>query len=97
MDGKHHYRKRRSGNRAAPCISTYGQISSNQARAYVHALRDKADLMLIGGNTVRIDKPTLRDIGSNHMVYANDKEFAVLKAEYDKNNVKKVKSIGDSK
>lgn len=36
-----------------------GSISSNAAKAYVHTLRDKIDLMLIGGNTVRTDKPTL--------------------------------------
>jgi diaminohydroxyphosphoribosylaminopyrimidine deaminase / 5-amino-6-(5-phosphoribosylamino)uracil reductase len=36
-----------------------GQISSNQTKAYVHTLRDKIDLMMIGGNTVRTDKPTL--------------------------------------
>lgn len=36
-----------------------GYISSNQSLAYVHALRDKIDLLVIGGNTVRIDKPTL--------------------------------------
>ncbi len=36
-----------------------GKISSNQALAYVHALRHKIDLLMIGGNTVRIDKPTL--------------------------------------
>lgn len=36
-----------------------GNISSNAAKAYVHTLRDKIDLMLIGGNTVRADKPTL--------------------------------------
>ena len=36
-----------------------GAISSNQAKAYVHALRDKIDCMAIGGNTVRTDRPTL--------------------------------------
>lgn len=36
-----------------------GQISSNQAKAYVHAIRDKIDCLAIGGNTVRTDKPTL--------------------------------------
>jgi len=36
-----------------------GYISSNQTLAYVHSLRDKIDLLAIGGNTVRIDKPTL--------------------------------------
>ncbi len=39
--------------------SVDGKISGNRAKAYVHTLRDKTDLMLIGGNTVRIDKPTL--------------------------------------
>ena len=36
-----------------------GKISSKISQLYVHTLRDKVDLMLIGGNTVRIDKPTL--------------------------------------
>lgn len=57
-----------------------GQISSNQARAYVHSLRDKIDLMLIGGNTVRTDKPTLdaRFIAGrapNIMIYSKNKIF----------------------
>ena len=60
------------------CID--GQISSNQAKAYVHALRDKCDLMLIGGNTVRIDKPTLdaRFIAGRApkiMIYSKNKIF----------------------
>ena len=57
-----------------------GQISENRAKAYVHALRDKSDLMLIGGNTVRIDKPTLdaRYIAGrapNIMIYSKNKIF----------------------
>lgn len=36
-----------------------GQISSQRAKLYVHTLRDKIDLLLIGGNTIRTDKPTL--------------------------------------
>lgn len=57
-----------------------GQISSNQAKAYVHSLRDKIDLMLIGGNTVRTDKPTLdaRYIAGrapNVMIYSKNKIF----------------------
>ena len=36
-----------------------GQISNNQTKAYVHALRDKIDCLTIGGNTVRTDRPTL--------------------------------------
>jgi len=57
-----------------------GQISENRAKAYVHALRDKCDLMLIGGNTVRTDKPTLdaRYIAGhapNIMIYSKNKIF----------------------
>ena len=57
-----------------------GKISSNQTLAYVHTLRDKCDLMLIGGNTVRTDKPTLdtRYIqGSNPdiLIYSKNKIF----------------------
>lgn len=57
-----------------------GQISSNRAKAYVHTLRDKIDCMLIGGNTVRIDKPTLdaRFIAGRApdiFIYSNNKLF----------------------
>ena len=60
------------------CID--GQISGNQAKAYVHSLRDKIDLMLIGGNTVRTDKPKLdaRFIAGrapNVMIYSKNKIF----------------------
>lgn len=36
-----------------------GYISSNQSLDYVHLIRDKIDLLLIGGNTVRNDRPRL--------------------------------------
>jgi diaminohydroxyphosphoribosylaminopyrimidine deaminase/5-amino-6-(5-phosphoribosylamino)uracil reductase len=36
-----------------------GKVSSNSSRELVHAMRDRCDLLVIGGNTVRIDKPTL--------------------------------------
>jgi diaminohydroxyphosphoribosylaminopyrimidine deaminase/5-amino-6-(5-phosphoribosylamino)uracil reductase len=57
-----------------------GKISSNQALAYVHTLRDKIDLMVIGGNTVKTDKPTLdaRYIAGrapNVMIYSKNKIF----------------------
>lgn len=57
-----------------------GSISTNAAKAYVHTLRDKTDLMLIGGNTVRIDKPTLdaRYIAGNApdvFIYSKSKVF----------------------
>ncbi len=36
-----------------------GKISSDASFRLVHALRDKTDLLAIGGNTVRVDRPTL--------------------------------------
>ncbi|MBU0720797.1 bifunctional diaminohydroxyphosphoribosylaminopyrimidine deaminase/5-amino-6-(5-phosphoribosylamino)uracil reductase RibD [bacterium] len=36
-----------------------GIISSQSSRKHVHAMRDVCDLLVIGGNTVRIDRPTL--------------------------------------
>jgi len=36
-----------------------GIVSSEASRRYVHAMRDAADLLVIGGNTVRTDRPTL--------------------------------------
>lgn len=36
-----------------------GIITSQAARTHVHSLRDKTDLLVIGGNTVRVDRPTL--------------------------------------
>lgn len=36
-----------------------GKISCDDSFRLVHALRDKIDLLAIGGNTVRIDRPTL--------------------------------------
>jgi len=50
-----------------------------------------------GLHDYRIDKPSLKEIGPSHFIYANDKEFNELKAVYDKNNGKKVVKKGDSK
>lgn len=36
-----------------------GYISSKESLKFVHQLRDKTDLLTIGGNTVRVDRPTL--------------------------------------
>lgn len=60
------------------CID--GKVSSKMTQLYVHTLRDKIDLMLIGGNTVRTDKPTLdaRYIAGrapNIMIYSKNKIF----------------------
>ena len=60
------------------CID--GSVSSKMSQLYIHTLRDKVDLMLIGGNTVRIDKPTLdaRYIAGRApkiMIYSKNKIF----------------------
>ncbi len=57
-----------------------GKISSNRALAYVHTLRDKIDLLAIGGNSVRVDKPTLDSryiLGNNPdiFIYSKNKVF----------------------
>jgi len=36
-----------------------GAVSSEESRKNVHAMRDVCDLLVIGGNTVRTDRPTL--------------------------------------
>ena len=36
-----------------------GIISSKSSRTLTHAMRDVCDLLVIGGNTVRVDRPTL--------------------------------------
>ncbi|MDP3292200.1 MAG: bifunctional diaminohydroxyphosphoribosylaminopyrimidine deaminase/5-amino-6-(5-phosphoribosylamino)uracil reductase RibD [Sulfuricurvum sp.] len=36
-----------------------GTISSKSSREHMHTLRDRCDLIVIGGNTVRHDRPTL--------------------------------------
>jgi len=36
-----------------------GIVSSTKSRKNVHAMRDVCDLLVIGGNTVRVDRPTL--------------------------------------
>ncbi len=57
-----------------------GIISSKTSREFVHKLRDKIDLLVIGGNTVRIDRPVLdsRLIGGKApdvLIYSRQKEF----------------------
>lgn len=36
-----------------------GAISSESSRKWMHSLRDCCDLLVVGGNTVRVDRPTL--------------------------------------
>ncbi len=40
-------------------VYTSGIISSLKSRTHVHKLREKIDLLVVGGNTVRVDRPTL--------------------------------------
>ncbi|MDX4038995.1 bifunctional diaminohydroxyphosphoribosylaminopyrimidine deaminase/5-amino-6-(5-phosphoribosylamino)uracil reductase RibD [Aliarcobacter skirrowii] len=58
-----------------------GQISSHRAKLYVHILRDKIDLLLIGGNSVRVDKPTLdtryvKGKNPDIFIYSKNKAFS---------------------
>lgn len=57
-----------------------GAISSLESRKNVHAMRDVCDLLVIGGNTVRVDRPTLdaRLIDGRApdiLILSNEKEF----------------------
>ncbi len=57
-----------------------GIISSKASRELVHKIRDKIDLLVIGGNTVRVDRPTLdsRMIDGKApdiFIYSSKKEF----------------------
>ena len=57
-----------------------GTISSKTSREMVHKLRDVCDLIVIGGNTVRTDRPTLdaRLCGGKSpdvLIYSRQKEF----------------------
>jgi len=57
-----------------------GIISSQQSRKLVHALRNICDLLVIGGNTVRKDRPTLdaRMVGGKApdvLIISRSKEF----------------------
>ncbi len=57
-----------------------GTISSQKSREFTHKIRDKIDLLVIGGNTVRIDRPTLdaRLINAKApdiLIYSHQKNF----------------------
>jgi diaminohydroxyphosphoribosylaminopyrimidine deaminase/5-amino-6-(5-phosphoribosylamino)uracil reductase len=57
-----------------------GTISSLASREQVHAMRDACDLLVIGGNTVREDRPTLdaRLVGGKApdvLVYSHGEDF----------------------
>jgi diaminohydroxyphosphoribosylaminopyrimidine deaminase/5-amino-6-(5-phosphoribosylamino)uracil reductase len=57
-----------------------GYISSESSLNWVHKVRDKIDLLVIGGNTVRTDKPTLdsrrvKGKAPDVLIYSKTKEF----------------------
>ncbi len=57
-----------------------GIISSKESRKNVHAMRDVCDLLIIGGNTVRTDRPTLdaRDVNGKApdvLIYSRNDDF----------------------
>ncbi|WP_236618731.1 bifunctional diaminohydroxyphosphoribosylaminopyrimidine deaminase/5-amino-6-(5-phosphoribosylamino)uracil reductase RibD [Lebetimonas sp. JH292] len=61
-------------------VITGGYISSESSLKWVHQIRDKIDLLVIGGNTVRIDRPTLDSRRVNGkapdvLIYSKQKEF----------------------
>ena len=57
-----------------------GTISSESSREHMHALRDKCDLIVVGGNTVRTDRPTLdarliEGKAPDVLIYSHSDEF----------------------
>jgi len=57
-----------------------GIVSSTNSRINVHQMRDVCDLLVVGGNTVRVDRPTLdaRLVGGKApdiLIYSREKEF----------------------
>jgi diaminohydroxyphosphoribosylaminopyrimidine deaminase / 5-amino-6-(5-phosphoribosylamino)uracil reductase len=57
-----------------------GEISSLESKKNVHAMRDVCDLLVIGGNTVRIDRPTLDarlvdGRAPDILIYSREKDF----------------------
>jgi len=61
-------------------VITGGYISSESSLNWVHKIRDKIDLLIIGGNTVRIDRPTLDSRRINGkapdvLIYSKEKNF----------------------
>lgn len=57
-----------------------GTISSKSSREHMHSLRDRCDLIVIGGNTVRSDRPTLdarlvNGKAPDVLIYSHSDEF----------------------
>ena len=60
---------------------TGGYITTKDSLTLVHKIREKLDLLVIGGETVRVDRPTLdarftnTNISPNILIYSKQKEF----------------------
>lgn len=57
-----------------------GTISSTASRTHMHGIRDRCDLIVIGGNTVRMDRPTLdarlvNGKAPDVLIYSRESEF----------------------
>jgi len=57
-----------------------GTITCKDSRKLVHELRDRCDLLVIGGNTVRVDRPTLdarlcNGKAPDILIYSKTKDF----------------------
>lgn len=57
-----------------------GTVTSEKSRTLVHSIRDKTDLLVIGGNTVRVDRPTLDarlcdGRAPDVLIYSKNREF----------------------
>ncbi len=57
-----------------------GIISSKKSREFVHKIRDKIELLVIGGNTIRTDRPTLdsrlvQGRAPDVLIYSKKKDF----------------------
>jgi len=61
-------------------VASGGLISSEASRVMVHRLRDRCDLLVIGGNTVRMDRPILdarlcKGKAPDVLIYSHSKTF----------------------
>ena len=61
-------------------VASGGIITSEASRTMVHRLRDKCDLLVIGGNTVRTDRPLLdarlcNGKAPNVLIYSRQNDF----------------------
>ena len=75
--------------------SVDGKVTTKETKIFTHSLRDVCDLLVIGGNTVRLDRPTLdaREINGKApdiLIYSRQKEFDITIPLF---NVKKRKVI----